>query len=61
MNDIIATYYHKDFRTAMTFLEDERKAGRQGIYFPRGGDTPRRIAVEPVQHVVVILVEEDPK
>jgi hypothetical protein len=53
----IQTYTFDKFKEALRFLEDERKSGHQGIYFPRGGDTPRKITVEPVTHVVVILKE----
>jgi hypothetical protein len=59
MTEHIQTFKFDKFKDALCFLEDELKSGRQGIYFPRGGDTPRKITVEPVSHVVVILNENE--
>jgi len=47
-----------NFRDALEFLETERKAGRQGIYFPRGGDNPRKWTTQPAEHIVIILEVE---
>jgi len=61
MTDHIETHKFTEFAPALCFLQDQKRAGLHGIYFPRGGDVPRKIASEPSQHFVIILVEEDPK
>jgi hypothetical protein len=61
MTDKIVTHKFEHFAPALTFLQEQTRAGLHAIYFPRGGDVPRKIASEPSQHFVIILVEEDPK
>ena len=61
MTEHIETHKFEQFSSALAFLQEQIQAGLHGIYFPRGGDVPRKIASEPSQHFVIILVEEDPK
>ena len=46
------------FDKALDFLEYQRKEGRQGIYYPEGGDNPRRLTTDTPRHIVLI---ETPK
>ena len=46
------------FGEALDFLEDQRDEGRQGIYYPEGGDNPRRLTTDTPRHIVLI---ETPK
>jgi hypothetical protein len=51
---MIITKFEK-FRDALEHLERESLAGKQGIYFPRGGDKPGSWTTEPAQHIVVVV------
>ena len=57
MSEKIETYKFTEFAPALAFLLEQTRAGLHGIYFPRGGDTPRKLTTEPATHVVVILEE----
>ena len=61
MTEKIETHKFEQFSSALAFLQEQIQAGLHGIYFPRGGDVPRKIASEPSQHFVIILTEEEPK
>ena len=55
---MINKYIFDTFGKALEFLEDQRDAGRQGIYYPEGGDNPRRLTTDTPRHIVLI---ESPK
>jgi len=57
MTDHIETHKFPDFAHALCFLQDQRREGKSGIYFPRGGDNPRKLVTDPVTHVVIVLKE----
>ena len=58
MKDHIETHKFYEFAPALEFMQRERNLGFQAVYFPRGGDTPRKMASDPVEHIVVVLYEE---
>ena len=58
MTDRIETHKFTEFAPALEFLERETKLGFHGVYFPRGGDNPRKMTTDPVEHFVVVLYEE---
>ena len=57
MTDHIETYKFTEFASALVFLQEQVKAGLHAIYFPRGGDNPRKLVTDPVTHTVIILKE----
>ena len=59
MTEKIETHKFEHFSSALAFLQEQTRAGLHGIYFPRGGDVPRKIASEPSQHFVIILTESN--
>ena len=57
MTDKLSTHKFTVFADALAFLLEQVHAGKHGIYFPRGGDNPRKLTTDPVTHVVLILKE----
>ena len=57
MTDHIETHKFYEFASALTFLQEQTRTGLRAIYFPRGGDNPRKLATDPVTHIVIILKE----
>ena len=57
MKDHIETYKFTEFAPALAFLQEQTRAGTHAIYFPRGGDNPRKLTCDPVTHTVIILKE----
>ena len=57
MTDHIETHKFTEFAPALTFLQEQTRTGLHAIYFPRGGDNPRKLTTDPSIHVVVILKE----
>jgi hypothetical protein len=51
---VVNKYVFDTFKKAMDFLEDQRDEGRQGIYYPQGGDNPRRMTTDTPRHIVLI-------
>jgi hypothetical protein len=43
---MVQRYEFDTFKQALDFLEDQRHEGRQGIYYPEGGDNPRRMTTD---------------
>ena len=59
---MVNKYVFDTFKQAMDFLEDQRDEGRQGIYYPQGGDNPRRMTTDTPRHIVLIEThKETPK
>ena len=48
-------YTFSTFKEALDFLEKQRGEGYQGIYFPEGGDNPRRWVTDTARHIVLIM------
>ena len=57
MSNKLSTHKFTEFAPALAYLQEQIKAGNHGIYFPRGGDNPRKLTTDPVTHVVLILKE----
>ena len=57
MTDHTETHKFTEFAPALDFLQEQTRAGTHAIYFPRGGDNPRKMTTDPVEHIVVILKE----
>jgi len=57
MTDHIETHKFAEFAPALTFLQEQTRTGLHAIYFPRGGDNPRKLVTDPVTHVVIVLKE----
>ena len=57
MTDHIETHKFYEFASALAFLQEQTRTGLHAIYFPRGGDNPRKLTCDPVTHVVIILKE----
>ena len=51
---MVTKYVFDTFKKALEFLEDQRDEGRQGIYYPEGGDNPRRMTTDTPRHIVLI-------
>jgi len=66
---VVNKYVFDTFKQAMDFLEDQRDEGRQGIYFPEGGDNPdrfaqgnpRRMTTDTPRHIVLIETHKETK
>jgi len=52
------TFKFTEFSKALEFMHQERNLGNKAIYFPRGGDNPRKLATDPVEHIVLVIKEE---
>jgi len=58
MPDMIETHKFTEFAPALTFLQEQTRTGLHAIYFPRGGDNPRKLATDPVEHIVLVIKEQ---
>jgi len=52
------TFTFTEFMSALAFMLQERKNGNHAIYYPRGGDNPRKFVTDPVEHIVLVLEEK---
>ena len=57
MSEHTETYKFDQFASALTFMLEQVRAGSHAIYFPRGGDNPRKLTYDPVTHTVIVLKE----
>ena len=57
MSEHTETYKFSEFAPALAFMLEQTRAGTHAIYFPRGGDNPRKLTCDPVTHVVIVLRE----
>lgn len=46
------------FREAFDFLNQKRKEGMKALYYPTGGDHPKRLTTQEVKHKVLVLKED---
>jgi hypothetical protein len=58
---MVTKYTFDTFKQALDFLEDQRDEGRQGIYYPEGGDNPRRMTTDTPRHIVLIETPKEQK
>jgi hypothetical protein len=58
---VVTKYTFDTFKQALDFLEDQRDEGRQGIYYPEGGDNPRRMTTDTPRHIVLIETPKEQK
>jgi hypothetical protein len=58
---MVQRYEFDTFKQALDFLEDQRDEGRQGIYYPEGGDNPRRMTTDTPRHIVLIETPKEQK
>ena len=56
MENIIIAF--DTFQEAFDFLNQKRKEGMKAIYYPTGGDNPRKFTTEKPKHKVIVLRED---
>jgi len=47
-------YKFIEFMPALEFLRQERKNGNHAIYYPGGGDNPRKLTTDPAEHFIIV-------
>lgn len=55
MTNNTSTHTFTEFKSALAFLQQERRIGNHAIYYPRGGDNPRKLITDPVEHIVLVM------